>query len=112
MFGLSKNGNVLFPEDYDERSFFSDIGLQNKNMLTDHNTLMNVHEYRRASEYAESTGHEYYGAYLFNALEGRVKAIGEHELTEEAVRIRPYYQEEEPTEDLYENLTWISSATI
>ena len=109
---MSKNGEVLFPDDIDKRSFFSDIGLQNKEMLTNHNTLMNVKEYRRASAYAESTGHEYYGAYLFNALEGRVKQIGEYVLHEETVRIRPYYQQEEPTEGLYDNLTWISSTTI
>lgn len=112
MFGLSRNGDVLFPEELDERSFFSDIGLQNKNMLTDHNTLMKVKDYKRASAYAESTGHEYYGAYLFNALEGRVKRIGEYALEEEITRIRPYYQEEEPTEELYNNLTWISSTVI
>ena len=112
MFGLAKNGDVLFPDELDVRSYFSDIGLQNKSNLTDHNSLMKTKDYKRASVYAESCGHEYYGAYLFNALEGRVNHIGDYLLKEDIIRIRPYYQEEEPTEDLYEDLTWISSATI
>lgn len=109
---MSKNGDILFPDDIDKRSFFSDIGLQNRNMLIEHNRLMKVNDYRQASSYAEATGHEYYGAYLFNALEGRSKEIGEYLLEDDAVRIRPYYQQEEPTRDLYNNLTWISSTLI
>ena len=113
MCGLSKNGDVLFPDGLDERSFFSDIGLDDKQKLFDHNTLIKARAYKRASEYAESTGHEYYGAYLFNAMEGRVKNIGEYALTEEVTRIRPYYQEEEPGQsEYYDNLTWISSSAI
>ena len=112
MFGLAKNGEILFPDDIDNRSFFSDIGLQDKSKLTDHNKLMRNRAYRRASAYAEETGHEYYGAYLFNALEGRVKRIGEYLLNDDTDSIRPYYQGEEPSEDLYNNLTWISSTQI
>lgn len=113
MCGLSKNGDVLFPDGLDERSFFSDIGLDNKDFLFNHNMLIKQRAYRRASEYAESTGHEYYGAYLFNAMEGRVKKIGEYALAEEVTRIRPYYQEAEPTqEEYYDNLTWISSSSV
>lgn len=109
---MAKNGDVLFPDEIDDRSFFSDIGLQYKDNLTNYNALIKSKEYRSASEYAESTNHEYYGAYLFNALEKRTKRIGEHLLNDESVRIRPYYQQEEPDEDLYDNLTWISSTTI
>ena len=106
-----KNGDILFPEDIDKRSYFSDIGLQTKTFLTTHNQYMNAGQYVGASEYAEATGHEYFGAYLFNALEGRIHNIGEYELAEGENHIRPFYQAEKPTED-WENLTWISSTVI
>lgn len=106
-----KNGDILFPEGIDERSYFSDIGLQTKEYLTTHNQYMNAEQYVGASSYAESTGHEYFGAYLFNAIEGRIHNIGVYELNEGECKIRPFYQNEEPTQD-WENLTWISSTVF
>ncbi len=106
-----KNGDILFPDAYEDRSFFSDIGLQTKTYLKTHNEFMLSGQYRNASAYAEGTGHEYFGAYLFNAFEGRIKNIGEYELAQDGTRIRPYYQPDEPTDD-YENLTWLSSTVL
>jgi len=106
-----KNGDVLFPEGIDDRSYFSDIGLQNKEFLTTHNQYMNAKQYQEGSAYAEATGHEYFGAYLFNAIEGRIHNIGVHEKAEGENTIRPFYQNEEPVED-YDNLTWISSTVL
>ena len=106
-----KNGDVLFPDGIDSRSYFSDIDLQNKEFLTVHNQYMNAKNYVGASTYAEATGHEYFGAYLFNALEGRIHNIGEHEKSEGENTIRPFYQDEKPDEN-WENLTWISSTEL
>ncbi len=108
---MSKNGDITFPESYESRSFFSDIALQNKDLLKTHNQYMKSKQYQGASQYAEASGHEYYGAYLFNAIEGRIHNIGEYEQQEGENRIRPFYQAEKPTED-WENLTWISSTVL
>lgn len=106
-----KNGDVLFPEGIDSRSYFSDINLQNKHILITHNQYMQAKDYTGASAYAETSGHEYFGAYLFNALEGRIHNIGVYEKAQGENTIRPFYQDEKPIED-YENLTWISSTII
>lgn len=108
---MSKIGDITFPDAYEPRSFFSDIGLQTKEYLKNHNQYMIAKQYKGASQYAEATGHEYYGAYLFNAFEGRIHNIGEYELQEGENQIRPFYQDEKPTED-WENLTWISSTEL
>ena len=108
---MSKIGDITFPDAYEPRSFFSDIDLPNKEFLKTHNQYMISKQYQNASAYAEATGHEYFGAYLFNAIEGRIHNIGEYELQEGENTIRPFYQDEKPTED-WENLTWISSTAI
>ena len=109
---MSKNGDVLYPDDYDSRSFFSDIGLQNKEILTDHATYMKARMYKAASTHLESSGHEYYGAYLFNALEGRVNKIGGYE-QEVDPKIRTIYQDEKPDpSEYYDNMTWISGTEL
>lgn len=108
---MSKNGAVLFPEDYDVRSFFSDMGLQDKGTLVEHGQYMKNKMYTTASARLEASGHEYYGAYLFNALEGRVNKIGEYELEQQI--IHPYYQNQKPDQsEYYDNLVWISNASI
>ena len=108
---MSKNGDVLFPEDYDVRSFFSDIGLQDKSILVNHGRYMKGKSYKVASSMLEASDHEYYGAYLFNALEGRINKIGEYEQAQQI--IHPYYQTEKPNQsEYYDNMVWISGTEI
>lgn len=108
---MSKIGDITFPDAIEPRSFFSDIALQNKEFLVTYNQYMQSKQYQGASAYAEATGHEYFGAYLFNAYEGRIQNIGTYELEQGENTIRPFYQDEKPDED-WENLTWISSTEI
>ena len=108
---MSKNGDVLFPEEYDVRSFFSDIGLEDKSILINHGQYLKTKLYQTASAQLEASGREYYGAYLFNALEGRINKIGEYELEQQI--IHPYYQSEKPDQsEYYDNLVWISNTEI
>lgn len=108
-----KNDTVAFPEGFDTRSFFSDTSLDQAENLTAHHDLVSAKQFRLASKLADNCGQDYYGAYLFNAIEQRLKAIGEFELSrnKNMTKIRPVYQEEMP-DNVFVGITWFSSVDL
>ncbi len=108
-----KNTNVLFPKEYDARSFFSDVDLDHVQLMNDHHSYVGAKQFKMASKIAESSEQDYYGAYLFNAIEARLKSIGEYlSLRKLSVeKVRPVYQEEKP-KDFFLGMIWLSSIDL
>lgn len=102
-----------FPEDIDNRVYYTDIGLQHTDILQAYNELVNDGQYKQASQYlydnveVENLNVDYNGAYIWNMFENRLSAIEDYALDMEATDTRGIYGSTEPIGQP-KNRVWIS----
>lgn len=96
----------IFPQGIDSRTFFSDISIDYINLMAQYQTLIKQEKYSEASKLLNNSDASFYGAWIFNLFDNRLKNIGEYLLTLEKPNLITY-QETEPNEGLTENITWI-----
>lgn len=101
----------LFPKDVDSRSYFSDVSLMNRDVLSEHHTLISLRRYQEASQKLHDSGISYYSAELFNFLEDCLVKIGQILQHKTTTPTRPVYSQTYP-EKRQENMIWISGMTI
>jgi len=101
-----KNALSIFPNGIDSRIFFSDISIDYIDLMSQYQTLIKQGKYSEASQLLNNSGVSFYGAWIFNLFDNRLKNIGEYLLTLEKPKLT-VYQDTEPIEALVENLTWI-----
>ncbi len=100
--------STVYPEGIDHRRFFSDISLQNKDVLTQHSRLMREKKYQEASAMCVDNQSSY-NADLFNTFEYRVEQIGlvAQGITDEVERA--FYSDIMPSSSItYKNMIWIN----
>ncbi len=101
-----KNTLSIFPQGIDTRAFFSDISIDYINLISQYQILIKQKRYSEASRLLNNSDASFYGAWIFNLFDNRLKNIGEYLLTLEKPKLT-IYQDTEPNEGLVENLTWI-----
>ncbi len=101
-----KNTLSIFPNGFDSRIFFSDISIDYTDLMSQYQSLINQGKYSEASQLLNNSDASFYGAWIFNLFDNRLKNIGEYLLTLEKPKLT-VCQSIEPTEGLVENLTWI-----
>ncbi len=101
-----KNTISIFPQGIDTRTFFSDISIDYTDLMSQYQLLIKQGKYSEASKLLNNSDASFYGAWIFNLFDNRLKNIGEYLLTLEKPKLT-IYQNTEPNEGLIENLTWI-----
>ena len=101
----------VYPESIDEKSYFSDVSLMNKDMFNAHHSLMSIKHYQDASQKLHDSGIRYYSAELFNYLEECLNKLGEQVKKKPYTISRPVYSENEPTKCV-EGMIWISNVEL
>ncbi len=101
-----KNTISIFPKGIDTRTFFSDISIDYTDLMSQYQLLIKQGKYSEASPLLNNSDASFYGAWIFNLFDNRLKNIGEYLLTLEKPKLT-IYQNTEPNEGLIENLTWI-----
>lgn len=105
---MERNIESTYPSKIDKSVFFSDMRLRDSDCYEKYKLFIKEKKYDKASEWLQDSEVEnYYGAYLYNLFNRRLRAIGEY-LIEQSVN-KPeqvHYQSEEPTAQV--GRTWIS----
>lgn len=101
-----KNALSIFPNGIDSRIFFSDISIDHTDLMSQYQSLIKQGKYSEASQLLNNSDASFYGAWIFNLFDNRLKNIGEYILTLEKPKLT-VYQNTEPNEGLVKNLTWI-----
>ena len=101
-----KNILSIFPNGIDSRVFFSDIDLDNINIMNEHENLIKQGKYTDASQLLNNSDVFFYGAWFLNMIENRLVNIGNHLLSKQKPQLTTY-QDSEPTENLTKNMVWI-----
>lgn len=101
-----KNILSIFPNGIDSRIFFSDISIDYTGLMSQYQSLIKQGKYSEASKLLNNSDASFYGAWIFNLFDNRLKNIGEYLLTLEKPKLT-LYEDIEPTEGLTDNLTWI-----
>lgn len=94
-----------FPSSVDERIFYNDLDLNGVETLNKYKKLLDASDYDGASILLNESDVDYFGAWLLNTLELRIRAIQEHLLTKEKPTLQ-VYSSTTPT-DLKKNLVWV-----
>lgn len=103
-----KNTLSIFPNGIDDLIYFSDISLDQVEVMNQYQKLLNEGKYTEASQLLDSSEVSFYGAYLLNILENRLNKIGKYLLTKEKP-IANIYQDEQPSQTLKNNTVWIGN---
>ena len=101
-----KNALSIFPNGIDSRIFFSDISIDHIDLMSQYQSLIKQGKYSEASQLLNNSDASFYGAWIFNLFDNRLKNIGEYILTLEKPKLT-VFQNTEPNEGLVQNLTWI-----
>lgn len=102
-----RNESSIFPDGIDSRVYFSDIDLNNVEFMNTYQELIKNGKYSEASQLLNSNDNVFfYGAWVLNMFENRLRNIGEYLLTKEKQSAN-IYQPDEPTENLKYNMIWI-----
>lgn len=97
----------VFPDGIDSRIYFSDISLENVSFMNTYQELINAGRYTDASQLLNNNDDVFfYGAWVLNMFENRLRNTGKYLLTKEKSSAN-IYQPEEPTENLKDNMIWI-----
>lgn len=108
IFGLAKDISTSFPNQLDDRMFWSDVDLNHAEILLRYEKYIERQQLKEASQYIYENGDDidWYGAYLLNKIELQIRTIGEFLLQKETHAPIFYYGSSEPTE-VEENMVWI-----
>jgi hypothetical protein len=110
MFGLNKEGIMKdiatkFPNDIDNRLFFSDISSEQVHIMNTYNNYIANGDYDKASEFLNNSEVFFYGAWLLNLFENRLHTIGDYLMKEEKPKLTIYSNSEPST--VYKGMNWI-----
>lgn len=105
-----KNTKTKFPQRIDDRIFFQDINLSQLQIMEYYYSLLNSNNYTKASEFLNNSEVFFYGAWLLNLFEKRLRAIGIYLLNLPPKEPLVDYQESQPI-SFHEGTHWISSET-
>ena len=94
-----------FPNDIDNRLFFSDISNEQVPIMNTYNNYIANGEYDKVSEFLNNSEVFFYGAWLLNMLENRLYVIGDYLIKQEKSNLT-IYSNSEPS-NLYEDMNWI-----
>ncbi len=103
-----KNTKTKFPQRIDDRIFFQDINLQQLQIMKHYYSLLNSNNYTKASEFLNNSEVFFYGAWLLNLFEERLRAIGDYLLKLPPKEPLVNYQKDQPI-NAVEGTHWIPS---
>ena len=101
-----KNTYTIFPNGIDSRVYAQDISLNDLETFNKYQALIAQGKFSEASVLLNNSDAYFYGAWMLNLLEKRLKAIGIY-LTDLEEEILTYGGETEP-EDASYGVSWIS----
>ena len=101
-----KNTHTIFPSGIDSRVYAQDITLNDLETFSKYQTYLTQGKYSEASVLLNNSDAYFYGAWMLNLLEKRLKAIGNYLITLEE-DILTYGSETEPENVTY-GTSWIS----
>lgn len=88
--------NTNFPNKVDDRIFYNDIDLEHLHILDQYKTLLINSNYDEASTLLQDSDIDYFGSWLLNLFELRLRATQEYLLTKEKPKLQ-IYSSTEPT---------------
>ena len=94
-----------YPNEIDERIFFSDCDLPHVNILTEYKELLKQEKYTEARDLLNNSKMDFYGSWLLNRLENQLNAVGSYLLTKEKPQLQ-VYSSDAPT-NVNVGITWI-----
>ena len=98
--------DTRFPNDIDARVYAQDITLNDLETFSEYQTLIAQGKYKKASDWLNKSDAYFYGAWMLNLLEKRLKAIKEYVFKLED-EVLTYAGESEPDDVAY-GTNWIS----
>ena len=101
-----KNTHTIFPNGIDSRVYAQDISLNDLETFSKYQTLLAQGKFSEASVLLNNSDAYFYGAWMLNLLEKRLKAIGDYLINLEE-DVLTHYSETEP-ENVEYGLNWIS----
>ncbi len=102
----SHQESSIFPAGIDPRVYLQEVRLSQLNTKTAYEQKLDENSYSEASAILQTSGIDYYGAYILNLLENRLFNIQNYLLAKpkpDLVR----HQSEEPDNNLHEGLCWV-----
>lgn len=105
-----KNTYTIFPDGIDSRVYAQDITLNDIKTFSEYQALLAQGEYTKASDKLNNSDAYFYGAWMLNLLEKRLKAIGDY-LINYKEDILTYYSETEP-KNVESGFNWISDELV
>ena len=97
---------TIFPNGIDSRVYAQDINLNNIEIFSKYQTLLEQGKYSEASALLNNSDASFYGSWMLNLLEKRLNAIGDYLINLEK-DVLTYYSEIEPENSEY-GMNWIS----
>lgn len=101
-----KNIESTYPAEIDNQLFFSDMRLKDSSTYETYKNYLKTKEYDKGSESLQNSEVDYYGAYVLNIFNRRLRAIGQYLLTKQKPD-QVKYQSTEPSNPKV-GTTWIS----
>lgn len=105
-----RNVLSIFPNGIDPRVCFSDCDLEGLAVFDEYNELIAQGKYDEAARFMENSDVDYYGAWIFNLLERRLRNIGKYLLEQESpdlVRYSSY-----APEGVQEGMCWVGDNVL
>ena len=100
-----KDTSTKFPQEIDQRMFFSDICIDQVPIMQEYYKLLNAGNYDMASDLLNNSEVSFYGAWLLNMWENRLNAVGDYVMKLEKPKLITY-QSAEP-KNVYQGMNWI-----
>ena len=97
--------NTNFPNKVDDRVFYNDIDLEHLHILDQYKTLLTNSNYDEASKLLQDSNIDYFGSWLLNLFELRIRTTQEYLLTKEKPKLHTY-SSTEPTNALL-GMVWV-----
>lgn len=100
---MAHSSSTSFPDQIDDRNYFTDVVLQHTDILQSYQELIDAGQLKEASQYlydnveAPGLDMDYNGSYLWNRFETKIPSIEQYALDMEATNIRGTYSRTEPT---------------
>lgn len=101
-----RNTASIYPNGIDSRVYAQDINLENISVFNEYQSLLAQGRYIEASELLNNSDAYFYGAWMLNLLENRLRKIGENVMSMEKPKLT-IYQSGEPKVNV--GMTWISN---
>ena len=98
--------NTNFPNKVDDRVFYNDIDLEHLHILGQYKDLLIASKYDEASDLLQQSNIDYFGSWLLNLFELRIRTTQEYLLNNKEKPKLQVYSPTEPT-GIREGIVWI-----